>query len=212
MQLRHRKVGCVLMGCVREDGKPPPFSETGSKMGEPPLKIGEFQMSLPISGGQSEAWSPTGRDQAPMARGWPAAMLSFPRAHQPGHQWPVPTMGTPSCAGAGRGRAPCPLWNRAGGAGRVAMEIFSLADALGRCKKSSAPLAVRHNASRILQKQEASATGCCQPNGHYCHHCHHCHHRHHCHQPPCPCPCGETESPPKGTLSSWCHLPQPQSV
>lgn len=32
-QLRHRKVWCVLMGCVREDGKPLPSLKLGAKRG-----------------------------------------------------------------------------------------------------------------------------------------------------------------------------------
>ena len=79
-------------------------------------------------------------------------------------------------------------------------------------RRGSAPLAVRHNASRILQKQEASATARLPAQR----------------PPPLPPPppasrragggsraprqhqCGETESPPKAAPRSWLHLPWPQ--
>lgn len=47
VQLRHRKVRCVLMGCGREDGKPPACSETGTKAGNHLLNLVSSRCHLP---------------------------------------------------------------------------------------------------------------------------------------------------------------------
>lgn len=107
-----------------------------------PLMFSDAPLSIPCT----VCWD-TGFPSGGMAAGWH-------RLCSAGAELPVPRGHLPQPRGR-RGRAPGPRRSGDGGAGRVAMEIFSLADALGRCKKRLCPPRCAAQCQQILHKQEA---------------------------------------------------------
>lgn len=136
----------------------------------------------------------------------PQQSLPSPEADPQDSRWPVPTQGTARlCGGEAEAEPPVPRWNRDGGTGRVAMEIFSLADALGRCKKRLCPPRCAAQCQpdpaetgSLCNRPPASPTATTATGRPASSRAPRQHRR------------GETESPPKATARSWPHLPWPQ--